>query len=118
MVARGRKKTGRKPGKILTQTRTLARSTRAVADDGGITFGSGLVYAATHQFGLDEQRTSKVRAPGSVAIRFRLTIPARPFFPVREDGSTAYAEATPAGELFEEIEETIMDWLDPGRLQR
>jgi phage gpG-like protein len=87
----------RKDGKILIQDRRLANSCRAgiVEESDGVIMASDVVYAPTHQFG-DEDRG----------------IPARPFFPVLPDGTTAFTEGTPAGELFSEIEATILDWLD------
>jgi len=110
------RKTGRRPGKILTQTRRLARSVRVASDDSGVEFGaSDLIYAATHQFGLSETRQSKVRKPGSVSVRFTIDIPARPFFPINEAGTMEFPDGTPGNALVKEIEATLIEWLDPDR---
>lgn len=85
----------RKPAKILIQDRTLANSIKTQADPRGIAFGHSVIYGDTHQYG-DPDRN----------------IPARPFMPVLPDGSMADGDGTPGGELADEIEETLMDWID------
>jgi phage gpG-like protein len=91
----------RKDGKILIQDRTLANSIKFRADKDGVAFGHSVIYGDTHQFGDDDRN-----------------IPARPFLPVLPDGSTDFSSGTPAGELFEEIEETLMDWMDISEEER
>jgi phage gpG-like protein len=108
------RKTGRRPGKILTQSRRLARSVRVTSDDEGVEFGvSDLVYAAVHQFGISETRTSKVRTPGAVPVKFTITIPARPYLPINEAGTMDFKDGSPGAELVEEIDATLVDWLNP-----
>lgn len=95
---RRRKRRARRAGRILIQTGRMMNGVFSKAADDGVTFGANAIYAGTHQFG---------SAPNS--------IPARPFLPVLPDGSTSFPPGTPAGELFQEIEETLMDFLDPDR---
>lgn len=63
-------------GKPLRDTGRLLGSMTQKADREGVTVGTGVKYAAIHQFGGKAGRGRKV------------TIPARPFFPLTADGQT------------------------------
>lgn len=63
-------------GQPLRDTGRLLRSMTQVADKTGVTVGTGVRYAAIHQFGGKAGRGRKV------------TIPARTFFPLTPSGDT------------------------------
>jgi len=77
----------KKSGKTLTDTGTLSRSFTVNADKEGVTVGTNLVYAAVHHFG------------GRAGRKKSVTLPARPFLPVR------------GGELEKGVKEEIMAYL-------
>lgn len=65
----------RRGGQILQDTRRLLQSVTYRADAAGVTVGSNVVYAAIHQLG------------GRAGRGRKTVIPARPYLPIRPDGS-------------------------------
>ena len=61
--------------KVLVDTGSLARQFHVRSDAKSVTVGNSMIYAAIHQFG------------GKAGKGHRVTIPARPFLPVKPDGS-------------------------------
>ncbi|WP_306603913.1 phage virion morphogenesis protein [Azonexus sp.] len=61
--------------KVLIDTGALARQFHVSSNGNSVTVGNSMIYAAIHQFGGQAGRGRKV------------TIPARPFLPVKQDGS-------------------------------
>lgn len=61
--------------KLLVDTGSLARQFHVAANANSVTVGNSMIYAAIHQFG------------GEAGKGKTVTIPARPFLPVKKDGS-------------------------------
>lgn len=90
--ARGQAKvSGRK---ILVLTGDLQRQTRARAGATSVVISNSQPYAAIHQFGGQAGRGHKV------------TIPARPFFPVKPDGSI-YEQEMPS--ILDRLNDYLLD---------
>ncbi len=81
--------------KPLIDTGTLRRQFYAVAAGNTLTVFNTMQYAAIHQFG------------GKAGTRKKVTIPARPFLPVRPDGSIYPADQS-------EILRALNEYLDSG----
>lgn len=67
--------TGLTGKKLLVDTGSLARQFHVSANANSVTVGNSMIYAAIHQFG------------GKAGKGKKVTIPARPFLPVKSDGS-------------------------------
>lgn len=67
--------TGLAGKKLLVDTGSLARQFHVSANANSVTVGNSMIYAAIHQFG------------GKAGKGKKVTIPARPFLPVKSDGS-------------------------------
>lgn len=83
------------PGQPLRDTGRLQRSITSRADSGGVTVGTNLIYARTHQFGAEISPVNAKRLVfpgpnGAMIFAKKVTIPARPFMPIRK-GATAVA---------------------------
>lgn len=76
----------RKPAKRNTQDRTLANSVHAEGEPDGIRFGANTPYAGARQSDM-------------------------PYLPVDENGVFIDTPGTPGGELMDEIEATIADYI-------
>lgn len=97
----------RKPGKILQQSRHLANSVWAIGVYDGIEFGAGALYAARQQFGALQEDTSSTRDA--------LDHPGRPFLPVNIDNEFIIIEGTPSGELADEIDRILYEYVSGAR---
>jgi phage gpG-like protein len=67
--------TGLAGKKLLVDSGSLARQFHVSANANSVTVGNSMIYAAIHQFG------------GKAGKGKKVTIPARPFLPVKSDGS-------------------------------
>lgn len=81
-------------GQPLRDTGRLNRSITSSADNGGVTVGTNVQYARTHQYGANIQSVKAKRlvfqGPGGRLIfAKRVTIPARPFMPLRRGSAVA-----------------------------
>lgn len=96
------------PGQPLRDTGRLQRSITARADANGVTVGtnlrtaSGVLYPAVHQFGatITPKKAKRLVFPGpngELVFAKKVTIPARPFLPLRRGVSTV--ELPPAWSL-------------------
>jgi phage gpG-like protein len=94
---------GRKTdGRTLIRKGTLARSFKVTASDTETTVTTDRHYAAIHQFGgiIRKKGKGALKIPiggGKFLFRKKVTIPARPFFPVRRDGRLTPRAATAIG---------------------
>jgi phage virion morphogenesis protein len=80
-------------GQPLRDTGRLNRSIAAQADDSGVTVGTNVSYAPTHQFGatIVPKKAKRLVFPGpggSLIFAKKVTVPARPFLPLRRSGAT------------------------------
>lgn len=78
-------------GQPLRDTGRLRNSITAQADDAGVTVGTNVRYAPTHQFGATIVPKNKPRLAfkgpnGTVIFAKRVVVPARPFMPLRKFG--------------------------------
>lgn len=84
------------PHNLLLRKGTLRNSLRVVScSASSVTVGSDRVYANIHQFGgtITPKRKKALvfKSGGKTIIRKKITIPARPFFPILNDELTAMA---------------------------
>jgi phage gpG-like protein len=86
----------RLPAKKLQQTSTMKNSNHATGTAEGIEFGTVTPYAARQHFGA---------ANGD-------DHPARGFLPVDAEDNFIDVPGTPSGELFDAIEEELMDYVE------
>ena len=75
-------------GQPLRNTGRLNRSITASADSTGVTVGTNLIYARVHQFGatIEPVKSKRLVFPGPggrMIFAKKVTIPARPFMPLR-----------------------------------
>lgn len=80
-------------GQPLRDTGRLQRSITSSADSTGVTVGTNLVYAPTHQFGATIVPKNKpwlvFKGPnGRLVFAKKVVVPARPFMPIRKGSST------------------------------
>jgi phage virion morphogenesis protein len=80
--------------KILTQSGALGSSFTVNADDGGVSVGTNLAYAAIHNFG------------GKAGRGKKSNIPARPFVPVTSSGAL---ESGVQGEIMDYLKKKLLD---------
>jgi phage virion morphogenesis protein len=85
-------------GQPLRDTGRLQRSVSSRPDATGVTVGTNLIYAPTHQFGavIRPRTAPRLVFPGPggrLIFAKKVTIPARPFMPLRKDGSLALPPA-------------------------
>ena len=81
-------------GQPLRDTGRLQRSITAKADAKGVTVGTNVAYARTHQFGatIEPKKAKRLvfQGPGGRLIfAKKVVIPARPFLPLRADAQVA-----------------------------
>lgn len=79
-------------GQPLRDTGRLQRSITAQPDAQGVTVGTNLLYAPVHQFGatIAPKKAKRLVFPGpggKLIFAKKVTIPARPFMPLRRGGS-------------------------------
>jgi len=80
-------------GQPLRDTGRLNRSIVSKVDATGVTVGTNLIYAPVHQFGATIVPKNKPRLVfpgpnGNLIFAKKVTIPARPFMPLRRDAET------------------------------
>lgn len=80
-------------GQPLRDTGRLNRSIVSKVDASGVTVGTNLIYAPVHQFGATIVPKNKPRLVfpgpnGSLIFAKKVTIPARPFMPLRRGAQT------------------------------
>lgn len=83
------------PGQPLRHTGRLNRSITSKTDADGVTVGTNVIYARTHQFGntITPKKAKRLVFPGpngDLIFAKKVTIPARPFLPLRK-GSAVVA---------------------------
>lgn len=84
---------GGSAGQPLRDTGRLARSITSKADAAGVTVGTNVRYARTHQFGATIKPTKAKRLvfpgpSGALIFAKKVTVPGRPFMPLRRGEST------------------------------
>jgi phage virion morphogenesis protein len=80
-------------GQPLRNTGRLQRSISSQADASGVTVGTNLKYAPTHQWGatIVPKKAKRLAFPGpggSMIFAKKVVVPARPFLPLRRSGGT------------------------------
>lgn len=81
-----------KAGQPLRDTGRLNRSITSVADSNGVTVGTNVQYARTHQFGatIVPKHAKRLVFPGpdgAMIFAKKVTVPARPFLPLRPNAA-------------------------------
>lgn len=79
-------------GQPLRDTGRLDRSITSAPDSTGVTVGTNVKYARTHQYGAEIQPVKARRLvfpgpAGKLIFAKKVTIPARPFLPLRRDAA-------------------------------
>lgn len=80
-------------GQPLRDTGRLQRSITSRVDSTGVTVGTNLIYAPTHQFGatIEPKKAKRLVFPGpsgKLIFAKKVVVPARPFLPLRRAGAT------------------------------
>lgn len=89
------------PGQPLRDTGRLERSITQRADANGVTVGTNLRQARIHQFGgvIKAKPGKRLAFPGpdgELIFAKRVTIPARPYFPLKRNGAETVVALPPA----------------------
>ena len=83
----------RKGGQPLRDTGRLVRSITSKPDDKGVSIGTNVFYARVHQRGatITPKKAKRLVFPGpggKLIFAKKVTVPARPFMPLRPDSNT------------------------------
>lgn len=105
-------------GNPLIDTSVLRNSKTAVGYSTGLRFGTVVPYAPPQQWGASRSGTLKNRSAGRAAgSPFTVTIPARPFLPVRRVGSGfALMTVGPAGAHWRRVRSMVAVYISTGRV--